>query len=86
VVAQFRSEVGDCVACFGEKADLKVEVVPHAVEPAVVEEGRLRSGTGDFDLVCIDGYRIVTSGLHDDRRQVRHIAVHRRDAGQPRIE
>ena len=43
VVAQFRPEVGDRVACFGEQTDLKVEVVPHVVEPTVVEEGRLEA-------------------------------------------
>ena len=82
--AQFRPEVGDRVARFGEQTDLKVEVVPHVVEPTVVEEG-VRSGTGVFDLVRVDGDRIVTGGLHDYRWQACHIAVHRRDAVPPRI-
>ena len=60
--------------------------MPHAFEPAVVEKGCLRSGTGNFDLFCVDRDRIVIGGLHDDRRQAPHIAIHRRDAGQPRIE
>src|SRR5271155_2522673 len=65
VVAQFRPEVGDRVACFGEQTDLEVEVVPHVVEPPVVEERRLRSGTGSFDLGGVGGDRIVTWGLRD---------------------
>ena len=43
------------------------------------------AATGGFDLVRVGGDRIVTGGLHDDRRQARHVAVHRGDAGQPRI-
>jgi hypothetical protein len=61
VVAHFRAEFDDCVACLGEQTDLKVEVVPHVVEPPVVQDGRLRSGAGSFDLVRVGGDRIVAA-------------------------
>ena len=47
----------------GSKLELEAMLTEPVVEPAVVEKGCLRSGTGSFDLGRVDGDRIVTGGL-----------------------
>ena len=68
MVAQVGADISDGVASFGQETHLKVEVVPHVVEPAVINV-YFRSDTSLFYSVGVHTERIVTGGMHDDRGQ-----------------
>ena len=76
----------------GSTTHLEVELVPEAVEPHVVDDGRSSvAATAVSILSASSADRIVTGGVHDDRRQAGHVAVGRGDArhrwiGVPRID